>query len=83
MVTLGELKTFLATLPPEFDEFSIANGEYGKVETDENFYYRLDKPIINIFVNEEGKEICFLHQTQDEVSKIQGEIAEDLENGDK
>ena len=87
MMTIKELKNFLSTLPEEFDEFTMSNGEVGKVETEEGFYYRLDKPIRTLFVDEENKELCFLHQTEDEVSKIENAESdlpkESDENGNK
>lgn len=82
MITIKELKTFLATLPIEFDEFNMSNGEFGRVESEEGFYYRLDKPIITLYVDENSKELCFLHQSQEEIDKIQAEIEKDAEKNE-
>lgn len=72
---LKHLKEFLSTLPEEFDEYDLSNGEYGKLDTeseDDRFMYRVDKPIITLYVDEDNKEILFLHQTQEEVDDIKG-----------
>lgn len=71
MMTIADLKKFLVLLPLEFDKFSLANGEYGALAADEEFYYRLDKPIITLHVDEEHEEMIFLHQTETEIDKIE------------
>lgn len=76
-MTLGELKGFIKNLPPEMDEFFVMNGEVGYVdpEDDNSAVYRLDKPIIALYVDEKSGEICFFHQTQEDVNNL-------LPNGD-
>lgn len=71
-MTLGELKGFIKNLPPEMDEFFVMNGEVGYVNPqDENSaIYRLDKPIIALYVDEKSEEICFFHQTQEDVNNL-------------
>jgi hypothetical protein len=69
-MTVKELKTFLKTLPKSFDDFDVVNGEYGKLMTDDNLHYRVDKPIVYMLVDEETKELCILHQTENEVEEI-------------
>ncbi len=71
-MTLGELKEFLKRLPSEMDEFFIMNGEVGYVDPndDNSAVYRLDKPIIAMYVDEKTEEICFFHQTQEDVNNI-------------
>lgn len=69
---IKDLRAFLSKLPIEFDEFSMSNGEFGKVDKEDDMYYRLDKPIVTLYVDEENKELCFLHQTEDEISEIEG-----------
>lgn len=68
---LKELKNWLETLPPEFDDFDLVNGDWGELE--DEYYYRIDKPIIGFNVDENTKEIVFAHQTQDEIDKIEDE----------
>lgn len=69
---LKELKDILLKLPNEFDSFNIMNGEVGYIdENDENSaVYRLDKPIIAVYVDDRTQEICFFHQTQEDVKNI-------------
>lgn len=69
---LKELKNWINRLPSEFDEYSVVNGEVGYIELEgkEDGYYRVDKPIITLTVDEDSKEICFFHQTQDDVKTL-------------
>jgi hypothetical protein len=71
-MTLGELKQFISNLPKEMDEFYVMNGEIGYLdpEDDNSAVYRLDKPIIALYIDEASKEICLFHQTQEDVTKI-------------
>jgi len=74
-MTLGELKEFIANIPDSMDGYSIVNGEVGLLDPeDENsLVYRLDKPIIALYVDEHGREVCFFHQTQEDVNdKLDG-----------
>ncbi len=78
MMTLAELLKFLNGLPEEFKSYGIVNGEVGiiknsEVEGKEDMVYRCDKPIISLYVDEQSKEVCFFHQTQEEVTEIAGE----------
>jgi len=76
-MTLEELKEFLNNLPEDFNGYGVVNGEVGTLKDsgedgEPDYMYRCDKPIITLFVDEENKEICFLHQTQEEVDTIYG-----------
>ena len=62
-MTLKELKTFLDTLPEEFLEFNVVNGEIGML--DDQYMYRVDKPVTTITVDEESKEVVILNDTQE------------------
>lgn len=78
MMTLEELKAFLNSLPEEFNSYGIVNGEVGVLknsgeEGKEDLVYRCDKPIISLYVDENSKEVCFFHQTQEEVTEVTGE----------
>jgi len=78
MMTLEELLNFLNSLPEGFKEYGIVNGEVGVApkeneEDEDDMVYRCDKPIVTLYVDENSKEICFLHQTQEEVKDIAGE----------
>lgn len=69
---LKELRKFINGLPEEMDSFEIVNGEVGYVspENKDSLVYRVDKPIIALYVDESGNEVCFFHQTQEDVTKI-------------
>lgn len=75
-ITINELKEFLAKLPEHMGEFSMVNGEVLKI--DNEYYARVDKPIIEIRIDEETKEFLLLHQSREEVDNILKEI----NNGD-
>ena len=61
-MTLKELKDWVNKLPEEFMEFTVVNGEEGKL--DDQYWYRLDKPIVTMLVNEDDNEIVFLNETE-------------------
>ncbi len=69
---LKELIEFIEDLPEEFYEYDIVNGEVGQLIEDgeDNLVFRVDKPIIALYVDEQSKEICFFHQTQEDVNNI-------------
>jgi hypothetical protein len=60
-MTLKELKDWLDTLPDEFLEYSVVNGEVGII--DDKYHYRVDKPITTLLVDEENNEIVILNDT--------------------
>lgn len=67
-MTLRELKAFVNGLPQEMEEFQVVNGEVGYLEADsDEMVYRVDKPIIALYVDEDTSEICLFHQTQEDV----------------
>lgn len=66
---LVELIEFLQSLPEEFNKYDCVNGEYSVLGGE--LYHRVDKPILSITVNEETKEVLFLHQTQEKIIQIQ------------
>ncbi len=78
MMILEELKAFLNNLPEEFNSYGVVNGEVGILKSSveegkEDIVYRCDKPIVSLYVDEQSKEICFFHQTQEEVTEVGGE----------
>lgn len=70
-VTIRQLKTFLNRLPEEFDDFGMVNGEVAGIE---EFYVRIDKPIIHLEIDEESGEFLLLHQSEEELNKIMDKI---------
>jgi hypothetical protein len=69
-MTLNELKKFVNGLPEEMGEWSVVNGEVGYLDPsdDNSMVYRIDKPIIALFVDQNSEEICLFHQTQEDVT---------------
>lgn len=55
---LRELKHWVNQLPEKFLDYPVVNGEEGKV--DEQYTYRVDKPIIGLDVDEDTKEVLIL-----------------------
>ena len=58
---LNELKEWINSLPPEFDEYTVVNGEYGVL--DGEHFYRVDKPVTTLTVDDDDKEIVILNDT--------------------
>lgn len=77
-ITVGNLKEFLNSLPKEFDDFQLVNGEYGQVNNEH--YYRIDKPVIQLNIDEDTEELCILHQSESEVDEIIND--DDSNNGE-
>lgn len=71
-MVLSELKKFINGLPEDMDEWSVVNGEVGYLDPndDNSMVYRIDKPIIALYVDKQSHEICLFHQTQDDVTNI-------------
>jgi len=69
---LSELKEFINSLPAEMDDFTVVNGEYGFIdpENEEGFIYRVDKPVLAINVDEKDMEVVLLHQTREDLTKV-------------
>lgn len=63
---LKEVKKWIESLPEEFLEFEVMNGEYGELVKDEEdeITYRLDKSVTALAVDEENKEIIILNDKQ-------------------
>lgn len=63
---LKELKDWLNTIPDTFNDYEVVNGEYGILnENDDEYHYRVDKPVIASVVDEETKEVVLLHEFND------------------
>lgn len=56
---LREIKEWIDNLPESFLEFEVVNGEEGNIN--EEYHYRIDKPIVSLGVDEDTKEILFLN----------------------
>jgi hypothetical protein len=64
-MTLKELKDFINKLPDRFNEYEVENAEYMGGD-EEDVKYRLDKPIIAIYVREDTKEILIMNKPMEE-----------------
>ena len=70
-MTFKDLKEFIGKIPDNFDDYEIVNGEVGYIHVDDDtLSYRVDKPIIAMYVDEQTQEICFFHQTRQDVDKF-------------
>lgn len=78
---LFELKKFINGLPEHMDNFVVVNGEYGFLDpiNEEGVYYRVDKPVLLITVEENDQEVVLLHQTRENVTNIQNGDTEEFE----
>jgi hypothetical protein len=65
---IKELINFLKTLPEEFMDYSVVNGEEGLFEGE--LRYRIDKSVVAVLIDEETKELVLLHQYQEEEKNI-------------
>jgi hypothetical protein len=55
---IKEYKKYLDCLPKEFDDYEVVVSEKG--EFDEENSFRIDKPIVKIFIDPETKELCIV-----------------------
>ncbi len=62
---LKEFKEWIETLPNEFLEFDVVNGELGILNEEKELTYRIDKPVTALTVDEENKEIVILNNSKD------------------
>jgi hypothetical protein len=64
-MTIKELKEFVNRLPDTFDDYEVENAEYmgsNSVGGDsEDVKYRLDKPVMAIYVREDTKELLLMN----------------------
>ncbi len=78
---IKELKEFLNNLPEKFDDFGVINGEFN--ESDGDVYYRVERPVINVMVDENTEDLCLLHQSIEEIDDISvKDDKEETEKGD-
>jgi hypothetical protein len=59
-MTLGELKEFVNRLPDTFNDYEVENAEYTGSKGDD-VMYRLDKPVVAIYVREDTKELLIMN----------------------
>lgn len=78
---LQELKDWVNTLPEEFMEFNVVNGEEGQL--DDQYFYRLDKPVISLLVDEESKEFVLLSPKEEPFNDDEIKDIRDLRDTDE
>jgi hypothetical protein len=59
-MTLKELKEFVNRLPDSMDDYEVENAEYTG-SNGEDVQYRLDKPVVAIYVREDTKELLLMN----------------------
>ena len=59
-MTLKELKEFVNRLPDTFNDYEVENAEYTGSKGDD-VMYRLDKPVVAIYVREDTKELLLMN----------------------
>ena len=59
-MTLKELKEWVNSLPDEFLEYSVVNGEV-KTLNDDDIEYRIDKLVTTLTIDRDTKEIVILN----------------------
>ena len=64
-MTLGELKEFVNRLPDTFNDYEVENAEYTGSNGDD-VMYRLDKPVVAIYVREDTKEILLMNSPMEQ-----------------
>ena len=62
---LKELKDWVNSLPEDFAEFDIVNGDL--TESENEYTYQIEKPVVAVYMDKENKEVIILTQ------KIQNE----------
>ena len=65
-MTLGELKEFVNRLPDTLDDYEIENAEYTGGSSEEDVAYRLDKPVVAIYVREDTKEVLLMNSPMEQ-----------------
>lgn len=59
-MTIAELKEFVNRLPDSMDDYEVENAEYTG-NNGEDVQYRLDKPVMAIYVREDTKELLLMN----------------------
>lgn len=66
---LGEIKTFLNSIPEDMNDFEGVNGDFC-LDKDENTFIMKNNTIMTIYVDKKNNEVQFLHQTDEDVRNI-------------
>ena len=60
-MTIAELKVFINRLPHEMNDYTVENAEFLSNDNDD-IRYRLDKPVVAIYVREDTKEFLLMNE---------------------
>jgi hypothetical protein len=63
-MTLSELKSWIDSLPEDFNNFQVMNG--GEMIKEDIYMYRIDNPITTCVVDKESEHIIFLNDFYDD-----------------
>ncbi len=70
-MTVKDLRDLVNELPEEMDSFEIVNGEIGTIdENGKNAVYRVDKSVVALYVDEQERQVCLFHQTQEDIKNL-------------
>lgn len=78
---LKDLKEWINSLPEEFLEFDVVNGEMGVL--DDDYYYRVDKPVVTLTIDEDSKEVVILNDSEIPEEELQSAYLETLKKSDE
>jgi hypothetical protein len=60
-MTIAELKEFINRIPDEMNDYTVENAEFMDNDNDD-IRYRLDKPVIAIYIREDTKELLLMNE---------------------
>ena len=66
---LEELKIYINSIPESMDDFNVVNGAFG-LGKDGETYVMVNNEVLLCYVDQNNKEVQFLHQTDEEVRNI-------------
>lgn len=68
-MTLKELKKYINTIPDEYDNLLVVNGEFCLAK-DGNTFVMTNNEVMTVFIDNKTGEIQFLHQTDKDVKDM-------------
>ena len=74
-MTIAELKEFINRLPDTMDDYEVENAEYMGGDS-EDVKYRLDKPVVAIYVREDTKELLLMNAPMEQY-KNEGQMSKE------
>ena len=74
MITLKELKDWIATLPEEFETYGVVSSDI--INIDDKHYGRKDTPIRTLSVDEDSNEVCLFNKSLNDLDNEEKEEKE-------